>query len=416
MLPTPHPKQAEFIDSTAKRKVIVAGRRGGKTTGVSMLAALAAMQGRRVLEAAPVQDQTEAFWSAVKDYFGEPIAAGIVRKNETERRLELPGGGIVRAKTAWNADTLRGDFADLLILDEYSYMNPDAWEKVAAPMLLDNDGDAVFIFTPNRRNHAHQMYLRADTDDTGRWGAWHFTSLDNPHLSKQALDDITSDMSEDAYKQEILAEFLENEGQVFRNIAACINAPDTQPAKHKGHTTVMGVDYAKQQDYTVISVGCKDCECEVQMERFNQIDYVYQNQKIQNLWQLWDVKLGVFDSAAMGEANLDYLRRAGLHVIGIPTNSTTQKAAIIEAFALALDRVGIQLLHDKIGQAELEAYERTLTKTGLPHYSAPEGMHDDTVIARALMYRAMQQAPRQRNAGPTDYERRLMQLRKAGTI
>ena len=54
----------------------------------------------------------------------------------------------IRAKTAWNADTLRGDFADLLILDEWQLMNESAWEDVGAPMLLDNNGDAIFIYAP----------------------------------------------------------------------------------------------------------------------------------------------------------------------------------------------------------------------------------------------------------------------------
>ena len=61
-LPRPHTKQRGFMRSPAKRKVIVAGRRGGKTTAASMLAVEAALDGKRVLEAAPTADQTGAFW------------------------------------------------------------------------------------------------------------------------------------------------------------------------------------------------------------------------------------------------------------------------------------------------------------------------------------------------------------------
>ena len=107
----PHEKQVAFIKSPAKRKVIVAGRRGGKTTGVAILAADMFMKGRRILEAAPTQDQTERFWEVVKDYFEEPIDAGFIYKNETKRLLELPNGGRLRTKTAWDADSLRGDYA-----------------------------------------------------------------------------------------------------------------------------------------------------------------------------------------------------------------------------------------------------------------------------------------------------------------
>ncbi|MFA6047067.1 MAG: hypothetical protein WC718_18950, partial [Phycisphaerales bacterium] len=127
-LPTPHGRQREFLDSPAKRKVVVAGRRGGKTTGMAMLSVERALEGRRILEAAPTQDQTVAFWDAVKKYCAEPIGAGVLTKNETKRLLEFPGGGRIRAKTAWDADSLRGDYADLLILDEYSIMDPGAWD------------------------------------------------------------------------------------------------------------------------------------------------------------------------------------------------------------------------------------------------------------------------------------------------
>ena len=131
----------------------------------------------------------------------------------TERVLEMTTGGRIRAKTAHDADSLRGDYADLLILDEFSLMDPTAWTEVGAPMLLDNNGDAVFIFTPkpgSRVNLAREMFKRGQTDPTGRWASWHFTSLENPHISADALVDITQDMTQRGYRQEILAEWLDD--------------------------------------------------------------------------------------------------------------------------------------------------------------------------------------------------------------
>ena len=381
----PHAKQADFINSTAKRKVIVAGRRGGKTTGAAMLAAKMALSGRRVLEAAPVADQTNAFWENIKRMFREPIAGGLIRKNDTDRLLELPTGGRIRCKTAHDADTLRGDNADLLILDEYSFMKPDAWDKVGAPMLLDNDGDAVFIFTPNRKNHAFAMYNRAVTDDTGRWGAWHFTSQDNPHLSKDALAEISADLTDEAYRQEILAQFLDNEGAVFRNINACMNAKPTTTEAHKGHSIVMGVDWGKQNDFTAISVGCLNCKCEVDKDRFNQIDYVFQRGRLQVLADKWKPGIILAESNSIGEPIIEELLRSGLPVNGFETTASS-KPPLIENLALTFEREEWQFLPDPIWQAELESYERKVSAvTGRSQYSAPEGMHDDTVMARALM-------------------------------
>ena len=124
-LPRPHDKQRAFRSSNAKRKVIVAGRRAGKTTGVMMVAVEAMLQGRRVLEAGTTEDQTSVFWDACKGALVELIDAGVIYKNETKRLLEMPSGGRIRTKTAWDADSLRGDYADLLILDEFSIMSPD---------------------------------------------------------------------------------------------------------------------------------------------------------------------------------------------------------------------------------------------------------------------------------------------------
>src|SRR5262249_50089397 len=137
-LPKPHAKQLALRASRAKRKVVCAGRRGGKTTGMAILAVEALLAGRRVLEAAPTSDQTTAFWEACVEALSEPITAGVVKKNETNRTLELSGGGRIKCKTAHDADSLRGDYADLLILDEYSLMDESAWTQVGAPMLLDN--------------------------------------------------------------------------------------------------------------------------------------------------------------------------------------------------------------------------------------------------------------------------------------
>lgn len=216
-LPKPHQRQVEFIQSPAKRKIIRAGRRGGKTVGAAIIAVEAFLKKRRVLYATPTADQIGRFWHEINTALAEPIAAKIFAKNETEHSIEVPGTlNRIRAKTAWNADTLRGDYGDLLILDEFQLMDEDAWGVVGAPMLLDNNGDAVFIYTPpsirtagaskaKDKRHAAKTFKKAQSDTSGRWQAFTFSSHDNPHISKSALEEITQDMSRLAYEQEILA-------------------------------------------------------------------------------------------------------------------------------------------------------------------------------------------------------------------
>jgi hypothetical protein len=218
-LKNPHQKQIDFIDNPAKRKVVRAGRRSGKTTGVSILAVEQFLAGRRILYATPTQEQVDTFWREVKGALEEPIQAGAFYKNETLHTIERTGTDQrVRAKTAWDADSLRGDFADILILDEFQDMDVEAWTLVGAPMLLDNNGDAIFIYTKKRgRNHTNDLFKRAQGDTTGRWATFIFTSFDNPHISEEGLADITGDMTNLGYRMEILAEDIADDPRALWN-------------------------------------------------------------------------------------------------------------------------------------------------------------------------------------------------------
>lgn len=221
VLPRPHDKQRLFLRSKAKRKIVRAGRRGGKTVGSAILAVEKFLEGHRVLYATPTADQIQRFWSEVTRALDACIRIGVYKKNETEHSIvKLGSEARIRAKTAWNADTLRGDYADILILDEWQLINESAWEEVGAPMLIDNNGDAVFIYTPPSLHstgvskardlrHASKMYQMALKDTSGRWLAVHFTSHDNPYISREGLDEITVDMTALAYRQEIMAEDID---------------------------------------------------------------------------------------------------------------------------------------------------------------------------------------------------------------
>jgi hypothetical protein len=210
---------------------------------MSIFAVQEFLAGKRVLYAAPTSEQIDRFWTTVTRALDAPIRAKVLYKNETEHVIEVPGTeNRIRAKTAWNADTLRGDYADVLILDEWQLMNEDAWGVVGAPMMLDHNGDAIFIYTPpslhsrsvtkaNDPQHAAKMFKRALQDTSGRWATFNFTSHDNPHLSREALGDITADMTALAYRMEILAEDVdEAPGALWKreNIekSRAVKAPD----------------------------------------------------------------------------------------------------------------------------------------------------------------------------------------------
>ena len=249
----PHAEQGRFKKSKAKRKIIKAGRRSGKTVGIGIVGVEAFLgvcpdcegygclhcngtgnvEPKRVLYTAPTGEQTDAFWYEITRALRPLVDTSVYKQNETERYIEKVGTKYrIKAKTAWNANTMRGDFADLLIYDEWQLTAEDAWDDVGAPMLLDNNGDAVFIYTPpslkssgisraTDPRHATKMFKMAERDTTGRWEAFHFTSFDNPHLSQEALKEITLDMSRDSYLKEIMAE--DDEAQQNLLVYGCFN-------------------------------------------------------------------------------------------------------------------------------------------------------------------------------------------------
>ncbi len=209
------PEQKELVESARKRKMVRAGRRGGKTTSAATLTVNHFAKGGRVLYAVPVVDQLEKWWKEVLWSLRELINAGRVYKNETEHVIEFRGtDNRIKGKTAWNADTLRGDWCTLLVLDEYQLMDETAWTEVGQPMMIDKDGDAVLIYTPPSlssrsiskavdKQHASKMFKRCSADP--EWLCLHFSSRANPFLSKEGIDRAERNMSKLAFIQEIEA-------------------------------------------------------------------------------------------------------------------------------------------------------------------------------------------------------------------
>ena len=244
-LPELHPKQQLIIECPAKRKIVRAGRRGGKTVGAADQAVEDFLDGCRVLYGAPTSDQLQRFWVTITRALREPIEAKVLYKNETEHIIEVPGTeNRIRAKTCWSADTLRGDYADKLILDEWQLMNEDTWEFVGAPMLIDNNGDVLFIYTPpslhsrgvskaNDPQHAAKRFKKYKAyQEAGnrRYAAFHFTSKDNPYISKAALSEIAQDMTSLAYRMEIEAEDInEAPGALWKRKDIDDNRVDVAP-------------------------------------------------------------------------------------------------------------------------------------------------------------------------------------------
>lgn len=374
------------------------------------------LKGKTVLWGAPTYDQVTIGWNEM-----QRSAGGVFGFNRSRMEVTFGrSGGRIVFRSLDDPDNARSHTADLVIIDEAAFVNPDAYYQVLRPMLMDTNGELFAWSTPNGLNWFYGEWVSAeDREDSAYWqiptvGADVVDGeliripnpLENPNIPWEEIENLFKTMPQRVFAQEILAKFLTGEGAVFRNVRECHTAIRSTTEQHKDHVIVMGVDYAKKDDFTVISIGCATCRAEVDLVRFNEIDYAFQNQRIENLWHAWRVEHGRADSASIGEANLDYLIKAGIPMVGVPTNSYTQKYALIDGLALAFDKIVFRFIADRIAVSEMESYEQTKTDQGRPKFGAPRGMHDDVVIARALMYQAAQHAPsKKKKTKPNPWDR-----------
>lgn len=404
-LPFPHPGQQGVLKQARRFNWLSAGRRWRKTTLGMMIAVESAIEGKEIFWGAPTYDQVRLAWRETKR------AAGAVFEFTQMRMTAECGmtGGRIVYRSLDDPDNARGHSADGVIIDEVGDVKDEAWYEVLRPVLIDTGGFLWAVGTPKGRNWFWREHRNAlDREDSISWQVptvgcevvddvlvRKVHPLENPDIEFDEIKQIYKTTPVDIFKQEILAEFIENEGAVFRNIQACMGAGKADPEEHKEHHVVMGVDWGKQNDFTAISIGCKDCQQELAIDRFNKIDYAFQRKRLESLVDQWYVRGILPERNSMGEPIIEQLMRDGLPVqrghdgdFGFQTTAST-KPPLIENLALAFEKEEWAFIDNPTWNAELEAYERTVSSaTGRSKYNAPSGMHDDTVMARALMLRA----------------------------
>jgi hypothetical protein len=396
-LPPLHPVQQEVFNHPARFKVLVAGRRFGKSRLAATYVASRLLAGKNVWWVAPTFDISKRVgWRMIETLFLPLVRAGYATANKSDLLITLPNGGRFQAKTADDPQKLVGEGLDAVVIDEAGIVRERTWQESIRPSLSDRLGEALLIGTPKGRNWFYFAYLAGQDPASTEWASWRVSSALNPFMSPAEIDAAQQELPERVFAQEYLAEFLEDSGAVFRKVQEACTAPlDAQPSDHAEHSIVIGADWAKASDFTVLTVGCKTCGCMVDFDRFNQIDYVFQVGRLADLVDKWGGTGSVTvhaETNSMGEAVIEQVERRGITVIPF-TTTTTSKPPLIEDVALAIERHEIALQHIPVMVGELQAYTMTLSKyTGRPQYAAPDGMNDDTVMSLALCWHGMRRA------------------------
>jgi hypothetical protein len=149
----------------------------------------------------------------------------------------------------------------------------------------------------------------------------------------------------------------------------------------------MGVDWGREQDYTVMAVYDATAGQMVELDRMSGIEYAIQEQRLIALARWWNCTAILAESNAMGLPIIEQLQRKDLPVVAFTTTNAT-KAVLVDSMVLALEQDRINLLDDPALIAEMEAYEGVRLPSGLIRYSAPARMHDDIVMATMLGWHA----------------------------
>lgn len=383
-----HPGQQRIVDEAARFNVLACGRRFGKTTlGIDLLIDKA-LDGYPVGWFSPTYKMLSEVWRELKE-ITRPLQTKVQAQ---EHRIELLTGGSIDCWSLDVADSARGRKYARVVLDEAAMVAglDNAWQAVIRPTLTDYKGDAFLLSTPKGINFFHECYQRGLDPLQPDWQCWHMPTVGNPLIDSAEVEAARTELPEQIFNQEYLAEFLQNEGAVFRNIEACLTAQPSTPDQHKGHRIVAGVDWGQKNDFTAISVLCASCRCEVELDRFNRIEWAFQRARLRTIYDRWMLSDILVETNSIGGPNLEALAHEGLRVRGFETTSSS-KPPLIQSLALCFERMECRWLPDPTAKTELLAYESKINAiTGRIAYSAPEGGHDDTVMARALAWECVQ--------------------------
>lgn len=363
----PHEAQRAVLESDARFRVLMCGRRFGKSLISQDISIESALDKQRIAYITPTYLLGKVFFKDILDRLPEPI----YKKNETDLTIDFITGGSVRFFTGERLDALRGLKFHKAIIDEASYIPnlQDGWQNSIRPTLTDYKGSAIFLSTPKGRNFFYSLYMKGGDKD---WQSFKFTTYDNPHIDPEEIDAAKAQLPHAVFEQEYMANPMENAANPFGSlhIQSCVKPLSTLPAAY------YGIDLAKSVDYTVI-IGL-DINGDVCYFKRFQADWQQTKNEILSIDRNKPVMI---DSTGVGDSIVEDLQPAFNHMEGFKFTAQS-KQQLMEQLASTIHKKEIGFPDGYI-KDELDIFEYTFTSTGV-RYSAPSGFHDDCVMALAL--------------------------------
>ena len=389
--PVYHSNQNEiFYGSNAKTKIVPKGRRFGLTQGYSTFTIENLLAGvKSALWVDTVQGNIESYFER---YFVPQLKVIPQRYwswNKQRKQLHILGN-YCDFRSAERPDLLEGFGYHLILLNEAGIILRDRylWENAIKPMTLDHDPDVIIGGTPKGGGLFEEMAANAAermaAGDPRFWTKT-YTSYDNPFIKSEQIDLMASEIPELVREQEIYGKFNADKGSVFRRLKEAIDdSLKALPHCAVGRKYYMGVDLAKHVDWTVIVV-LDDLGKMVYFNRFHKLDWEYQQRVIIEAAALFRARV-LIDSTGIGDPIFDALKSKGLTLEGYKISSTEAKKKLIEGLMLAFEMAKVRIFDDQILKDELRLFGYEISPSGILRYGAPEGHHDDCVIALALAW------------------------------
>lgn len=247
-LPNLHDNQKYILENKSRFNVVCCGRRFGKDVLLEDIAVRHSLKGEKVAITAPTYKMS-------KDNLNSLLIKlrPILLKKDADNQLILKTGGTIDFWSLENFESMRGRKYHCHITNEAATFRhlENAWTEVIRATLIDYKGDGWFFSTPKGRNYFKKLFTKGK-GTSKFWNSFNFTSYDNPKLDIDELNELTEDMPELVYRQEIMAEFVDGAGTLLKetDILYYDELPDTKL------DIITAVDLAISQkdsaDYTAI--------------------------------------------------------------------------------------------------------------------------------------------------------------------
>lgn len=366
-----HPGQMAIVENGARFKVVMCGRRFGKTALGVREACDVALAGQPVGWFAPTYKYVLEVWRELLQRL-QPV---IARSNDQERRIELVTGGVIEMWTLDTPDPGLGRKYKLAIIDEAGIV-PDLlliWQRAIRPTLVDLSGGGLFLGTPRGRRHGFVvLFNRGNDPNEPNWASFRAKTLDNPYIPVDEVEEARRELPPEVFAQEFEGIPTDDGANPF-GLDAIRRAIGP---KEPGTPVVYGVDLARSLDFTVVC-GLDAYRNVVFLDRW-QASWAETKDKICTLVGQTPV---VADATGVGDAIVADLQAMGVdvtpHVFTQPS-----KLRLMQRLVAAFQGDELKI-PDGWLIGELEAFEFMYTATGV-RYEAPSGFHDDGVMALAL--------------------------------